>query len=143
MAIIDQTQVAILYETITGTCQLRGKIVIVGPETVDVTAFLARHPGLAAVIQPSGHQSHPALAKADPGHMAYHDAACRKAIAAHTGTPELSEHADRGVQLDELGSVVSVHKGVVPGLDFPDRPTWRLISHQTAEVGDTVGGTNV
>jgi hypothetical protein len=121
VATIDHTQVAILYETITGTCQLRGKIVIVGPETIDVTAFLAKHPGLSAVIRSAA--------------LPRDDTSCRQAIALATGKSVLTGNEDRCVQVS-AGTVVSENHGNVPGLDAPDAGH-QMITHPTAKVGDT------
>jgi hypothetical protein len=119
MPTIDQTQVAVLYETITGTCQLRGKIVIIGPETVDVTAELARQPGLAAIIRSRA--------------LPHDDTACRQAIALATGTSVLTGIEDRNVRVS-AGVVVSHHLGNVPGLDLD---AVGHITHPTADIGDT------
>ena len=125
--VIDHTQIAILYETITGQAQKRGSISIVGDDRLDLDEFLARHPGLGAVVMPSGSQAG----------LDHNEHFCRLAIATATGTPYFPCGADRAVMVHPAGHVVSVHYGNVPGLDHP-HPGHRLVSHQTAEVADVL-----
>lgn len=122
---IDSTQVAVLYETITGQCQKRG-VITTTSGTVDIDAVLASNPGLAAAIV-----SRSAL----PG-GAQNETFFRQVVATATGTAVFAHGADRAVQVDGSGNVVSLHNGNVPGLDKPDTGH-QLISHAAAEVGDT------
>jgi hypothetical protein len=87
--IIDGTQIAILYETITGQCQKRGSIGIDGDDTLNLDAFLDRHHGLAAVVV--SRTLHPG--PDDNEHF------CRQAIADVTGTPYFHRGADRAVAI--------------------------------------------
>lgn len=125
MATMTSKEVAVLYETITGQCQKRG--VITTDEPFDLDAFLAAHPGLAAVIIPRDELPGP-----DQNERHF-----RQAVADHTGTSYFEHGADRAVMVHPAGHVVSVHHGNVPGLDRPD-DGHRLVSHRTAEVGDHI-----
>jgi hypothetical protein len=111
--IIDRRHIAVLYETITGECQKRGSIAIVGDDTLDLDAYLAKHPGQEAVIIPRS--SHPG-----PDHNEHF---CRQAIADHTGAPYFPHGADRAVMVHPAGHIVSIHLGNVPGLDHTLLPT--------------------
>jgi hypothetical protein len=128
MPVIDATQVAVLYETITGTCQKRGSISCTGSDTVDITAFLAAHPGLAAVIVERSSL---------PGPNA-NEAYFRQVISTATSTPLLTGHEDRCIQVgpNAVTPVVSINRGNVTGVDEPD-PGHSLVTHAHAEVGDT------
>jgi hypothetical protein len=130
--IIDRHHIAVLYETITGECQKRGSIAIVGDDTLDLDAYLAKHPGQEAVIIPRS--SHPG-----PDHNEHF---CRQAIADHTGAPYFPHGADRAVMVHPAGHIVSIHLGNVPGLDHPD-PDHQLISHLAADIGDRHAGGRV
>jgi hypothetical protein len=124
--VIDKNHIAILYETITGECQKRGSISIDGDDKLDLDVFLAKHPGLAAVVVER--HLHPG-----PQHNEHF---CRLAIAGHTGKPYFPYGADRAVMVHRHSrKVVSVHYGNVPGLDKPDHDH-ELISHDAAEVDD-------
>ena len=126
MAVIDRTQVAVLYETVTGTNQARAKVVVVGSETFDVGAFLAVNPHLGAILVPSN--------------QPYDDASCRQAIATQLGMALLDGTEDRCVQIDASGTVVSVDKGNVAGLDQPDAGN-TLITSALADIGDVWTGS--
>src|SRR5690242_8109323 len=105
--IIDSTQVAILYETITGHCQKRGTVTT--DSTEDIDAYLARHPGLAAVI----------VAKSALPGIDQNRAFFRQSIATATSTSVFPHGADRCIQVgpSAVTPVISVHYGHVTGLE--------------------------
>lgn len=138
--VIDKTQIAVLYETITGQCQKRGSISVDGAETLDVDDFVARHPGLGAVIVPR--VALPGLQAVNRGlrTITANEHFFRRAVAAQMDVPYFEFGNDRAVMVHGISSrAVSVHHGNVPGLDHPD-PGHSLISHLSADVGDRHNG---
>lgn len=138
--VIDKSHVAILYETITGQCQKRGTISVDGSETFDIDAFVARHPGLGAVIVPRADLPGLHAVNRRLRAITANEHFFRLAVAAQMNTPYFEFGADRAVMVHGTSRrAVSVHHGNVPGLDNPD-PGHSLISHLSADVGDMHDG---